>query len=75
MYVCVCGLVGFIAISEPVYAGEEHVTLLHAHELEQKLKMKKNKKQIVFMFATWCPPCSQVAPIFAQLSLEYDELN
>ena len=38
-------------------------------------KDEETKKWLVMFYAPWHPPCNQFDPTFAQLSLEFSELD
>eukprot|EP00294_Goniomonas_avonlea_P014562 CAMPEP_0114549126 /NCGR_PEP_ID=MMETSP0114-20121206/5359_1 /TAXON_ID=31324 /ORGANISM="Goniomonas sp, Strain m" /LENGTH=156 /DNA_ID=CAMNT_0001733783 /DNA_START=17 /DNA_END=487 /DNA_ORIENTATION=- len=48
------------------------MTLQHPSEDEEMTKLLAGDKPVVVdWFATWCGPCKNIAPLFAELSAEY----
>ena len=43
--------------------------------IEDHRKDEETKKWLVMFYAPWHPPCNQFDPTFAQLSLEFSELD
>lgn len=67
-----CGLL----LPEPTYNGPENVTYFRtAGALDDELDHNKNTVWIVAFYTVWNPACVNFAPIFSQLSAEYDLPN
>lgn len=72
-YGIICILIGLI-LPEPTYAGPEFVTYFRtAQGLDEELE-KKDKRTvwIVVFYTVWNPACVNFAPIFAELSAQYN---
>ena len=62
------------------YLGETKVEHLNVASFERRVKIgatkdEETKKWLVMFYAPWHPPCNQFDPTFAQLSLEFSELD
>ncbi|XP_050425505.1 thioredoxin-related transmembrane protein 2 homolog [Adelges cooleyi] len=57
----------------PTYSGPENVVYFRSlASLEETLRDDKYTVWIVCFYTTWNPSCANFAPIFSQLSVEYD---
>ncbi len=55
------------------YEVIEHI-FTEANGIEVKLSDYRGKNVIITMWATWCPPCLEELPAFAQALSEYEDL-
>jgi thiol-disulfide isomerase/thioredoxin len=62
-----------ILLPEPTYSGPDSVVYFRqANSLEDELERDKRVTWLVAFYTTWNPACVTFAPIFAQLSNEYN---
>jgi thiol-disulfide isomerase/thioredoxin len=57
-------------------AADVHDVIVHVnneHEYFQALQNAKDKLIVVDIFATWCPPCRQIAPTFEALARQHHD--
>ncbi|BES89414.1 Thioredoxin [Nesidiocoris tenuis] len=67
-----CGLL----LPEPTYTGPDKVTYFRtAAGLEDEVNRDKRVTWLVAFYTAWNPNCVNMAPVFAQLSADYDLEN
>lgn len=60
-------------VPEPTYQGPEKIVYFRtANSLDDELERDKRINWVVTFYTTWNPACANFAPIFAQLSNEYN---
>ncbi|XP_031632340.1 thioredoxin-related transmembrane protein 2 homolog [Contarinia nasturtii] len=65
-----------LVIPEPTYSGPEHVTYFRTeHALDDELESDKRIVWIIAFYTVWNPACVNFAPIFSELSAEYNLKN
>ncbi|XP_068145809.1 thioredoxin-related transmembrane protein 2 homolog [Drosophila tropicalis] len=71
-FLLVCVLVGLI-LPEPSYKGPEHITYFRTSQVfEEELVRDKRTSWLICFYTVWNPTCVNFAPIFAELSAEYN---
>lgn len=66
-------VLGGLLLPEPAYSGPDHVIYFRgASGLEEELNRDKKTTWIVAFITVWNPACVNFAPLFAQLSVEYN---
>ncbi|EDW60333.1 thioredoxin-related transmembrane protein 2 homolog [Drosophila virilis] len=71
-FLLICVLVGML-LPEPSYRGPEHITYFrNAQVFEEELARDKRISWLICFYTVWNPSCVNFAPIFAELSAEYD---
>lgn len=72
IYTVLFVLVGLL-VPEPTYSGPDRVTYFRtAQGLEDELNKDKRVVWLVAFYTAWNPACVNLAPVFAQLSNDYD---
>ncbi|EDO43837.1 predicted protein [Nematostella vectensis] len=71
LFFLVC-IVLFVIFPEPSYKGPDNIRFFRGPALDDELKENPNVTWIVEFYAPWSPPCVRLAPIFAELSLKYN---
>lgn len=62
-----------LLLPEPTYTGPELITYFRGPQiLDEELKHNKNTTWIVCLYAAWHPACVNFAPVFAELSANYN---
>ncbi|XP_060608413.1 thioredoxin-related transmembrane protein 2 homolog [Ruditapes philippinarum] len=69
---CIFCLLHFVFLPMPVYKGPEFVTYFRGPHLKNEIARDKRVTWIICFYAAWSPPCVNLAPIFAELSSEYN---
>lgn len=63
----------FLFVKNPEFDGPNDVLLLDPNSFRENiLQSNSNIVWVVYMYATWCPPCAQISPIFSELSITCD---
>ncbi|KAL9924661.1 thioredoxin-related transmembrane protein 2 homolog [Glossina fuscipes] len=71
-FLLLCILVGML-LPEPTYKGPEHITYFRTIQaFEDELAQNKRINWLVCFYTVWNPNCVNFAPIFAELSAEYN---
>ncbi|KAM8713767.1 hypothetical protein ACLKA7_014005 [Drosophila subpalustris] len=71
-FLLMCVLVGML-LPEPSYRGPEHITYFrNAQTFEEELTRDKRTTWLICFYTVWNPSCVNFAPIFAELSAEYN---
>lgn len=71
-FLLMCVLVGML-LPEPSYRGPEHITYFrNAQVFEEELTRDKRTTWLICFYTVWNPSCVNFAPIFAELSAEYN---
>ncbi|KAH8270777.1 hypothetical protein KR018_001437 [Drosophila ironensis] len=71
-FLLLCVLVGMV-LPEPSYRGPEHVTYFRNIQVfEEELARDKRTAWLICFYAVWNPSCVHFAPVFAELSAEYN---
>lgn len=71
-FLLICVLVGML-LPEPSYKGPEHITYFrNAQVFEEELTRDKRTSWLICFYTVWNPSCVNFAPIFAELSAEYN---
>lgn len=71
-FLLVCVLVGMV-LPEPSYRGPEHITYFrNAQVFEEELVRDKRTSWLICFYTVWNPSCVNFAPVFAELSAEYN---
>ncbi|TDG50911.1 hypothetical protein AWZ03_002566 [Drosophila navojoa] len=71
-FLLICVLVGML-LPEPSYSGPEHITYFrNAKTFEEELVRDKKVSWLICFYTVWNPSCVNFAPIFAELSAEYN---
>ncbi|CAD6998879.1 unnamed protein product [Ceratitis capitata] len=71
-FLLICVLVSII-LPEPSYRGPEHITYFrNMQTFEEELVRDKRINWLICFYTVWNPSCVNFAPIFAELSAEYD---
>ncbi|XP_030385529.1 thioredoxin-related transmembrane protein 2 homolog [Scaptodrosophila lebanonensis] len=71
-FLLLCVLVGML-LPEPSYRGPEHITYFrNAQVFEEELDREKRVSWLICFYTVWNPSCVNFAPIFAELSAEYN---
>ncbi|XP_016988203.1 thioredoxin-related transmembrane protein 2 homolog [Drosophila rhopaloa] len=71
-FLLLCVLVGMV-LPEPSYRGPEHITYFrNAQVLEEELVRDKRTSWLICFYTVWIPSCVNFAPIYAELSAEYN---
>lgn len=74
-FLLVCVLVSTV-LPEPSYRGPEHITYFrNMQTFEEELVRDKRINWIICFYTVWNPSCVNFAPIFAELSGEYNLEN
>lgn len=69
-------ILGAMLIPEPTYAGPENVTYFRTQTgLQDELERDRRITWVVTFYTVWNPACINFAPIFSQLSAEYNLEN
>lgn len=70
-----CVLVSTV-LPEPSYSGPEHIIYFrNMHTFEEELVRDKRINWMICFYTVWNPSCVNFAPIFAELSAEYNLEN
>lgn len=56
----------------PTSNGSNFITLGNSKVLHDLLK--QDNRKVLYFTATWCPPCKKIAPIFTNLSKEFNNI-
>jgi len=71
-FLLLCVLVGMV-LPEPSYRGPEHITYFrNAQVFEEELARDKRTTWLICFYTVWIPSCVNFAPVFAELSAEYN---
>lgn len=71
-FLLLCVLVGMV-LPEPSYKGPEHITYFrNAQTFEEELSRDKRINWLICFYTVWNPSCVNFAPVFAELSAEYN---
>ncbi|KAH8355074.1 hypothetical protein KR093_004991 [Drosophila rubida] len=71
-FLLICVLVGML-LPEPSYRGPEHITYFrNAQVFDEELARDKRASWLICFYTVWNPSCVNFAPIFAELSAEYN---
>lgn len=74
-FAAVCILCAML-LPEPTYSGPEHVTYFRTRNgPDDELERDKNVAWLVTFYTVWNPACVNFAPVFAELSTEYNLPN
>lgn len=74
-FLLLCIFVGML-LPEPTYKGPEHITYFRTIQaFEDELAENKRINWLVCFYTVWNPNCVNFAPIFAELSAEYNADN
>ncbi|KAL4223134.1 Thioredoxin-related transmembrane protein 2 [Mactra antiquata] len=74
IYGLVC-LLHFVFLPMPTYKGPEYVTYFRGPHLKNEIARDKKVTWVICFYAAWSPPCVNFAPIFAELSSDYNLEN
>mmetsp|Transcript_38747 Transcript_38747/g.64417 ORF Transcript_38747/g.64417 Transcript_38747/m.64417 type:complete len:217 (-) Transcript_38747:106-756(-) len=55
----------------PPYSGPQKIEMLNVFTFEKQVLGNDQEDWLIELYATWCPPCQQFAPLFAELSVKY----
>ncbi|BFG03611.1 thioredoxin-related transmembrane protein 2 homolog [Drosophila madeirensis] len=71
-FLLMCVLVGMV-LPEPSYRGPEHITYFRNSQVfEDELVRDKRTSWLICFYTVWNPSCVNFAPVFAELSHEYN---
>ncbi|XP_022225882.2 thioredoxin-related transmembrane protein 2 homolog [Drosophila obscura] len=71
-FLLMCVLVGMV-LPEPSYRGPEHITYFRNSQVfEEELVRDKRTSWLICFYTVWNPSCVHFAPVFAELSHEYN---
>lgn len=74
-FAAVCILCAML-VPEPTYAGPENVTYFRTHTgLDDELERDRRVTWLVTFYTVWNPACVNFAPVFSELSAEYNLAN
>lgn len=67
-------LISLVLIGSNCFANEtiKHITTQEQFKTEI-IEASKTQPVIVDFYATWCPPCKQLTPVFEKVSNQYKE--
>ena len=65
----------FVFLPQPIYKGPQKIQYLRGPYLESEVKRDERVTWLVCFYASWSPPCIDFAPVFAELSNKYGDLN
>uniref|UniRef100_U5EX52 Putative thioredoxin-like protein n=1 Tax=Corethrella appendiculata TaxID=1370023 RepID=U5EX52_9DIPT len=65
-----------LLLPEPTYTGPENIVYFRqVNGLDEELEKNKTVNWLVVFYTVWNPACANFAPVFAQLSTEYNLPN
>lgn len=65
----------FLLLPQPVYRGPQNVQYFRGTHLENEIKRDDRVTWLVCFYATWSSKSNDFAPVFAELSNKYADLN
>uniref|UniRef100_A0A8C4QR84 Thioredoxin-related transmembrane protein 2b n=1 Tax=Eptatretus burgeri TaxID=7764 RepID=A0A8C4QR84_EPTBU len=71
LYLILC-IVFIVTCRPPVFLGPEHTMYLSSKTMEEIVCCARSGTWLVEFFANWAPECQSFAPVFANLSLQYN---
>ncbi|EDV21723.1 uncharacterized protein TRIADDRAFT_59737 [Trichoplax adhaerens] len=70
LYIIMC-IVVYLLFPEPVYAGPDKVEYFSDSNIQDEITRDKSITWLIAFYTPWSNTCVRLAPVFAQLSLEY----
>ncbi|RDD47439.1 Thioredoxin-related transmembrane protein 2-like protein [Trichoplax sp. H2] len=70
LYIIMC-IVVYLLFPEPVYAGPDKVEYFSDSNIQDEITRDKSITWLIAFYTPWSNTCVRLAPVFAQLSLEF----
>uniref|UniRef100_UPI00358FD752 thioredoxin-related transmembrane protein 2-like n=2 Tax=Myxine glutinosa TaxID=7769 RepID=UPI00358FD752 len=71
LYLILC-VVFMVTCRPPLFLGPEHTMYLSSKTMEEVVCCARSGTWLVEFFANWAPECQSFAPVFANISLQYN---
>lgn len=72
---CLSWFLHFVFIPQPAYKGPKNIVYLRGGHLDNEIQRDPRITWLVCFYATWSPPCSDLEPVFAEISTKFGGLN
>jgi len=72
---CLFWFLHFVFIPQPAYKGPQNIEYFRANHLQDTINRDPRITWVVCFHASWSPPCTDLEPIFAEVSNRYGGLK